>query len=126
MQKATLILFSLMVGVFSGCATLDELLALKRLGSSQEQIARDIKREEKYFSKLKADIRDQQLKPGLSQDEFLRAYGEPILSRESVDLPGGEVFLYRHPTRYFNSDKVYVYFDASGKMQSWEYIPYEK
>ena len=58
---------------------------------------------------------------------FIRTYGDPVLTVHS-DQEASEVetLLFRHPTDYFTSDRVYATFDESGKLISWEHKPYQK
>ena len=53
----------------------------------------------------------------------LRAYGEPIFSTE--DDKNGQVrekWLYRYAVKYFDSQKVYLYFDSEDKLVDWKYV----
>lgn len=115
--------------VLSGCGYLkyaNELLALKSVGDSQLRIEKYLGKQEKLFCVLIEDIKSEKLRKGIFKREVLKLYGEPVLSEtitgESVVK---EVFLYRHPTDYFTSDRVYLYFDSSATLLYWEYIPYE-
>jgi hypothetical protein len=48
-----------------------------------------------------------------------------VLSKElPSSAEAADVLLYRYSTKYFTSDKVYAYFDTSGKLTRWEYVPY--
>jgi len=120
-----LILSCLIVFFASGCAIFTKtegILTLKRYSDGQVQIQRYVDRQEKFFDKLVEDLKNDKLQPGISKRKFMRSYGVPILSRAGGD-PGEEVLLYRYPTKYFNSDRVYAYFDQSGKLIRWEYKP---
>ncbi len=107
----------------SGCLfkeDIEGLLVLKQLGAEQKSIERSLKIEEHLFRKLAAHVKKDRLKPGISLESFIASYGEPIVSK---DIPSvGKRLLYRHPADYFNSDKIYVYFDQQGKLTQWEYI----
>ena len=108
----------------NGCLfkeNIESLMALKRLGEEQKSIARSLKLEERLFRKLVAHIKKDKLKPGTTLESFIGIYGEPIVSKDT--LSSGKRLLYRHPTDYFNSDKVYVYFDREEKLSWWEYLP---
>lgn len=111
----------------NGCSLLqhyEQLMALKRIGDSQREIELYLKAQEEGFYKLKQDLKTKKLKIGVPQEEILARYGEPVLSKEVKDKPQiQQVFLYRHPTNYFTSDKIYLYFDKNRKLVSFEYKP---
>ena len=129
MFNKLIILICLIVFSSSGCVLLtksEQLLTLKRYGDSQDEIQRYVDRQNKLFNKLLDDLDTGKLQPGISKTIFIRRYGDPVISRESDDPSIEEVLLYRHPTNYFSSDKVYAYFDKSGKLVRWEYKPYKE
>ncbi len=110
----------------SGCALFTNpqgVMALKRYGDNQAQIQSYVDRQVKLFDKLVEDLKAQKLEAGTSQKDFMRLYGEPVLSSTTDDPQAGEVFLYRHPMEYFNTDRVYAYFDETGSLVRWEYKP---
>lgn len=113
----------------SGCATishLDELLTLKSMDNSQTDMKRSIARQEEGFALLREDVDADNLKVGTSKRRIIVKYGEPIISSTLNEASGEEILLYRRPTRYFDSDKIYLYFDASKKLMRIEYKPYTK
>ena len=115
-----LILFSM-----SGCFFLPEgLKTLKSVGDSQDKIEAYLTRQVKFFNKLLTDLEKEVLEPGISKQRFMHTYGQPILSKEVTEPLGGVKFLYRHPTEYFKSDRVYLYFDQEENLVRWEYKPY--
>ncbi|MBD3264283.1 MAG: hypothetical protein GF375_04185 [Candidatus Omnitrophica bacterium] len=122
---AVLILFFLL----SGCSLYQKskaLMTLKRLGDSQQQMEKYIEEQEKLFDRLVEDIKEDRLKTGLSIEEVNRLYGDPVLKREAPSSqPFSTILLYRYPTRYFDSDRVYLQFDSSGILVGWEYKPHE-
>jgi hypothetical protein len=123
-----LIVSFLIIFSTSGCAFLSNpqgVMALKRYSDNQAQIQIYVDKQVKLFDKLVSDLKDQKLEVGASQKEFMHLYGEPVLLRKADDPKGGEVLLYRHPTEYFNTDRVYAYFDDTGSLIRWEYKPYQ-
>ena len=114
------------MGLFclSGCCFLPPgLKTLKSVGRSQDEIKVYLARQSKLFNKLLGDLNNNKLRQGVTKDQFIRIYGEPILSKRAVEFLGEEILLYRHPTKYFQSDRVYVYFDKEEKLIRWEYKP---
>ncbi|MFH1503883.1 MAG: hypothetical protein ABIH08_00610 [Candidatus Omnitrophota bacterium] len=112
-------------GIFfmGGCASSGELLTLKKLGSSQKEIANYLNRQDELFNKLISDLKDEKLEQGISKREIIDIYGEPILIKSLSRNSSETIFLYRHPTEYFDSDKVYIYFDEFEELSHWEYLP---
>ena len=108
----------------SGCFFLPQgLKTLKRVGDSQKEIEIYLARQVSLFNKLLTDLNNKDLSSGISKDKFIRAYGEPVLSKK-VSMPlGGERLLYRHPTKYFQSDRIYLYFDEKERLTRWKYKP---
>ena len=104
----------------SGCSVFShyqELITLKRVGDSQGEIDRYLKKQEKLFYKLSNDIKNNNLKEGAKKQRILAVYGDPILSKTLEDSPlQSEVLLYRHPTNYFSSQRIYLYFNPKGKL----------
>ena len=112
--------------VAGGCALFSqEAATLKAVGKSQDQIARYVQKQEKLFAKLLDDFENERLVAGTSRSVIIKRYGEPILSKKSAQPPYGEIFLYRHPTGYFDSDKLYLRFDELDKLIGWKYKPYK-
>ncbi len=113
--------------VINGCIFLSpELKTLKKIGDEQKEISRYLERQSRLFERLIKDVKENRLKKKISQARVIALYGEPILTYEAGKEGLDEVFFYRYPTKYFTSDKIYLYFDNFGKLVSWEYIPYEK
>jgi len=114
-----LILFSV-----SGCFFLPESLkTLKSVGDSQDEIEAYLTRQLELFNQLLVDLKNEVIKTGISKKRFMCIYGEPVLSEEVAEPLGGVKFLYRHPTEYFKSDRIYLYFDQEEKLVRWEYKP---
>lgn len=111
----------------SGCAAIShyqELMTLKRLGKNKEEIDRYVEDQKKRFAVLVLDIKNNVLLPGLSWEYIIQKYGEPVIVKDVTDKTAiKQVILYRHPTAYFTSDKVYFYFSKDKKLIQWQYQP---
>ncbi|MBD3245855.1 MAG: hypothetical protein GF333_02470 [Candidatus Omnitrophica bacterium] len=110
--------------ILSGCTVIermDQLLTLKRVADSQKKIHRYLKRQERYFDRIVRDVRRGALETGVSREEITGRYGEPVLRDDSDDPAVSEILLYRHPTEYFASARVYLSFDQSGTLAEIEY-----
>ncbi|MDD4183235.1 MAG: hypothetical protein PHT53_05380 [Candidatus Omnitrophica bacterium] len=124
------ILVCLIFVLLCGCAKLahlDELLTLKSVSDNQRQIQIYLDKQEKGFNKLKEDIKNNRLKQGQFKRSIIDRYSEPVLTEEPAPENVGvkEILLYRHPTNYFKSERIYLYFDESGRLLSWELKPAE-
>ncbi|MCF7870941.1 MAG: hypothetical protein K9L77_02710 [Candidatus Omnitrophica bacterium] len=129
MNRKLLFAFIVSTTILGGCAffsKLPQLLTLKRVSSSQKQMERCVEKKKKYLKKLKKDIDENKLEKGITYRRFIKLYGEPVLEKDSGKKNIKKVLLYRHPTEYFNTDKVYIYFDLSDKLVSWEYQKQEE
>lgn len=117
-------LICLSIFVLGGCAVTahyQELVTLKKLNASQKEIEKDLSRQEALFAKLRKDLKNNKLKETMPQKRILEVYGEPVLSkRVESDQLIKEVFLYRHPTDFFSSDRIYLYFNYNEELVSWE------
>ena len=113
----------------SGCATmehLDELLTLKNVSDNQKDMDIYLKKQIKGFKKLLDDIKNDRLRKGESKNYIISTYYDPILTKQVGELKDiREVLLYRHPTEYFNSDRVYLYINNKGRLAYWEVKPAE-
>jgi hypothetical protein len=120
-------IFILFIFLIGGCSFLshyDELITLKRLGDSQREIDNYLENQKKEFEFLKDDIKNNRLIAGTAKQDILSTYGEPVLIKQIKDKDKiKEIFLYRHPTQYFSSDRIYLYFDEQERLYSWELQP---
>lgn len=108
-------------------AHMDELLTLKSVSDNQRDIDIYLKKQEKGFTKLLADIRSNKLRKGESKNYLISTYFEPVLTKKAGDLKDiREVLLYRHPTEYFKSDRIYLYINNKGRLAYWELKPAEE
>jgi hypothetical protein len=108
----------------TACAKAPALMTLRRLGKNQAHIERYLDKQEAQFQKLIEDLKAQKLEKGISKSSFERLYGQPIIDRQWQER--GRESIYRHPTNYFTSDKLYVYFDHTRSLSHWTYEPYIK
>ena len=120
----------LVIVLLCGCAKvahLNELLTLKRVADSQKQIEIYLAKQERGFNRLNEDIKNNALAKGQLKRSIIAKYSEPVLTKEPEPESVGikEILLYRHPTNYFKSDRIYLYFDNGNKLISWKVEPAE-
>ncbi len=112
---------------FSGCSILghmDELLTLKAVGDEQAAMDREVGQQKKKFALLvEATKKDSFLKDYSTKDKIRRRFGDPVFTRpETKDGQELELWLYRHGTKFSEGDKVYLYFNPTANLMSWEYV----
>lgn len=113
--------------LLQGCCLIpgyEPLVNLKNLGDNRAQMDKYLKAEEARYKKLELDLKDKRLKEGISRQELLSRYGEPVFSRPAEGQSAkGEVLIYRHPTEYFSSDMIYLYLDDKDRLLSYQIKP---
>ncbi|MDD4910559.1 MAG: hypothetical protein PHR44_07790 [Candidatus Omnitrophica bacterium] len=100
--------------MLSGCGR--PLMTLKALGESQGSMQRQVGRQEAKFDLLASDIKNGKIARGMPRERFINIYGEPVLEGRHE---GGLRLLYRYPLEFFNTGKIYVYFDKDGLLSDW-------
>lgn len=86
-------------------------------------MAKEVEASDQRFEKLVEAIQEERISENNTKRSIKRIYGEPILSEEKIiEEQEFEVWLYRYAKKFFGSDKVYMYFDSSGKLKRWEYV----
>ena len=103
-----------------GCAKLqhmDELLTLKGIADEQKRQARYVQEQDQRFEKLRAVVQSGQIKKFSNQKQIASKFGQPIYTKTiEKDSQTLELWIYRYSVKYFDSDKVYLYFDQEGKL----------
>ena len=116
----------LILSVFvSGCRVLSrtqQLLILRNVSKGQDEIKTYLNKQEALFSKLVEDVKNNQVKKGQRYSQIIRKYGDPVFCQKHNQY--NKKCLFRHPTDYFSSDKVYLYFDSKDKLAKVEYLPF--
>jgi len=109
-----------------GCAKLahlQELLTLKGFSDNQTEQTKYLEAQDKKFKALLAAVGDGTIGRFRSKKSFLRNFGDPILAHK-VNRDGviREEWLYRYARKFMGSEKVCVYFDASGRFVDFRHI----
>jgi len=122
-----ILVLCLIVMFSAGCAKLanmQELLTLKAYSDEQEGQEEYVKEQDVKFEKLLAVVKSGDIENYFTQTQITKAFGEPVFRREAErDGVAAEVWLYRYAIRFFDSDKVYLYFNEEKKLKDWEHIP---
>lgn len=124
LKKAKIAGFLLSVIIFlSGCVLVQkgpQLRTLRELEDSQRRMELYIQKKEANLKRLLEDIEENRLQPGLSYGDFISSYGRPVLEKSFDRQDLTKELLYRRPTQYFNTKKVYLYFDQNLNLSHWQ------
>ena len=123
---AHLIFFLTIIFSFCGCAKLahiDQLLTLKNLSDEQGRQEQYVEAQDKKFQLLLEAVKDKSIERYKSKGSIVRKFGEPVFC-EARQKDGGTIdfCLYRYAKKFFDSQKVYFYFDPKGKLIEWQYL----
>ena len=94
---------------FAGCG--QPLRTLMAIDAEQKAQQRYQRRQEVLFYRLVEDVKAGRLKEGVSRQEVLRRYGDPITMDETS-------IVYRKPCAYFKATKVAVSFDEDDRIKT--------
>jgi len=121
-----IVILFLTVLVFSGCAKvqhLDQLLTLKGLADEQVKMGQYIEEQDQRFELMLSEVRAGTLDQYLNKRKIVKAFGNPIhvkhVNKNDQEL---ESWLYRYSTQFFDSEKIYLYFDPDDNLVESEYI----
>ncbi|MBP9854394.1 MAG: hypothetical protein KBD53_05975 [Candidatus Omnitrophica bacterium] len=123
--------FFLMTFVFySGCTKLGyapEIVTLQKLSHTQEITDKYVDHQEELFKEMKVEIANGQFDQYKNSTQIEKKFGEPAFVKplESED-DNKEMWIYRRPVNYSDSDKVYLYFDGKGQLLSYKLERFEK
>ena len=113
--------------VLAGCAKLqhlDQLLTLKGVADEQGRLDAYVEKQDSKFKSLLKAVEDKSISHYSKKETIVRKFGDPVYCEDiQKDNQPAEFCLYRYAKKYFNSEKVYFYFDAKGNLFNWEYIP---
>ena len=117
-MRSILILILLACG---GCAEvkyLDQALALKAYSDENEAQNRYVQQHDALFEKMLSQSRGPDaFKSYGHKKAFVRAFGDPVFCRPAGGL---EECLYRRIVKPSDSPKIYLYFNAEGKLARWQ------
>lgn len=119
------LLCALLIQLACGCA-MEKIRLLKSLAQDEKEKEAYINKQTGGFLKLQKDISGGKLKEGLSKQEVVGAYGEPVLCSAAQAEPNAERCLFRRPVEFFNTDKVFIFFDEQERLVAWESYPAAK
>lgn len=126
MNPKQFLFFLILIFLIEGCvplSKLDKLLTLKAYSKNKDAQQAYCEFQTKNFEKLLDVVKEGNINQYPDKKSFYKAFGAPIFVKELTQ--GGqfvEKWLYRHSTKAFNSEKIYLYFDQTGKLIDWMHI----
>jgi hypothetical protein len=99
---------------------LDELMTLQDVSKNGDEEVKFVEAQDKNFDRLLEVVKSDKLKNFPDKKSILSTFGQPILV--SPMTSGGEEWLYRYAIKYFNTDKIYLYFDDKGNLMRAEHV----
>lgn len=123
--RAFLLLFA--VVLLTGCAKLahlDQLLTLKAVSDEQARMGKEIERQDARFERLVTAVTEGSISQYKDQKSVAAQFGPPVFTEKiAEDGRPLEVWVYRYAARFFDSPKVYLYWDQAGNLIRWEFTP---
>jgi hypothetical protein len=123
MKKIIPYLLAALLGL-SGCTIIsntDELSVLGDYSREKDNQHRLVKSINDHYDALTKTVDQKAINDYKDKASLVYSFGDPILKKDLSD--GGQRWLYRYAIFRLAKDKVYVYFDRTGKLTKWEKIP---
>lgn len=118
-----LFIFSLFLVGCAKLAHLQQLLTLKAYSQNQDLQAKHVKAQDQKFEELLEVVKTDSFDQYPDKKSFLKAFGDPVFLKKVVreGIPY-DLWLYRYAVQLKGSEKVYLYFDKSGKLHDWKHV----
>ena len=123
-------LFLLVIVIVSaGCFQLqmlpymDQALVLQEFGAEKDRQQKYVTNANAAFDKLLAEAQSGTIKNYKTQDDIIKAFGPPVLSKDV--MVNSQLFkrnMYCHAIVSKAKQKVYLFFDAQGNLTQWEIL----
>ena len=103
--------------LFTAYAYPDGLSSLAKVGKSQGSMAKALKGETKTFERVRKAIENARIKAGQPRDLIRKQYGEPVvIIAEENEI---ERWVYKPGyASFFDNNKIYLFFDGRGELES--------
>ncbi len=116
-----------LTGMTSGCAKiahLPQLLTLKAASDNKVLQQKQYDQENENFQKILEAVQANTMEQYPTQKDIQETFGDPVFTRPITEDNGDvvEQWLYRHSTKFFSPEKVYLYFDRNKNLIRWEHI----
>ena len=122
MRVALILCLGLAATTLAGCSSIghvDELWLLKQYGDETREMDEDVDAAEERFQGILADAQNGQLDQKLDRQTVRSRYGEPVYVQDPAEFhEAAEIWMYRRPVHFFESDQVLLYFNKEGYLVS--------
>jgi len=126
MKSPRILILLSILPVLAGCAKLThlpQLLTLKAYSDNKDLQHEDVLEHDTNFKKLLEAVADDSLSQYPDKKSILKEFDEPILKQRLVrNNTVVDRWLYRYATQYFDSEKVYIYFNKQGKLLDFKHV----
>lgn len=127
LRRFQVLLLSLCVCLLAGCesvAKVDELLRLRAYSNEKDRLALFVQKQNAGFERLLSAAKSNSLSKYPTRKSIWSNFGPPVFNTLVVlDGETYEVWVYRYSTKFFGSDKVYLYFDRQSSLRAYDYTP---
>jgi len=93
------------------------------LADEQVKMNKYVEEQDQRFEQMLSEVQAGTLDQYLNKKKIVRAFGNPIhvkhVNKNDQEL---ESWLYRYSTQFFDSEKIYLYFDPNDNLVESEYI----
>lgn len=119
MQSTARFLTSILFLLFlAGCSTTKDVSFLQELAKDEKAKAGAMESDTKNYKKLKEALADGKVNPGMAMEEIRDRFGEPVVTTQEKE---GTRFAYKPgPASWFGEQKIYLIFDAHGKLVKFQ------
>ena len=113
----------------NGCARLNAIHTLAKLGRNERLKAKTIQQESMNFQRAKNYMLSGKIQTGISKNTIVRKLGRPVVI---LPEPDGESWAYKPgQVSWLEGEKIYLIFQKDGKLNYWDCVnldcpPYEK
>ena len=96
------------------------LMTLKGIADEQKSIGQFVQEQDKRFDELAQVVQSGDIQQYKGHDDIQEDFGKPVFQREVMRKGMKQnMWVYRYATKYFNANKVYLYFDESNNLVDW-------
>jgi len=111
------ILLIILVLSLAGCSKAGLLLAAKRVGDEQVAIDKLVEKQTARFIEMKELYQSGQFDKFDHKNKIQRKFGKPLFVDVVVENNQTlELWMYRKPVEFKNTDRIYLYFDKKGQL----------
>jgi hypothetical protein len=123
MEKYIRVFVFLLIPLF-GCTKLKhfpQLVTLKKYSDEQDATDLYVDSQEENFRLMKEEMERGVFGQYTDKTQVEKIFGEPLFAKTGMfEGANAEIWMYRRPVNYGDSDKAYLYFDDKGQLKTYE------